>query len=54
MRNFLMLLNGVAIADYYTRGRAQNAFDRKMHSIRQGDVLELIDVCNGYRIASNI
>ena len=54
MRNFLLFLNGVAIADYYTRGRAENAFNRRVRSIRQGDVLELIDICSGHRIAGTI
>ena len=53
MRRFLLYLNGVAVADYFTRGRAESAFSRKMHSIRKGDLLELIDVCSGHRIAAN-
>ena len=54
MRNFLLLLNGVAIADYFTRGRAENAFSRKVRSIRTDDILELYDLRNGHRIASTI
>lgn len=54
MRNFLLLLNGVAIADYFTRGRAENAFSRRVHSLSSDDVLELYEIRTGHRIASTI
>lgn len=54
MRKFALFLNGVAIADYFTRGRAENAFNRRVRSIKQGDVLELLNICTGHRLASNI
>ncbi len=54
MRKFVLFLNGRAIADYFTRGRAENAFSRRIHSIKPGDVLELIDICTGHRFASSI
>ena len=55
MRNFILLLNGVAIADYFTRGRAQNAFDRMVRIYNSSDnILELYDLNTGHRIASSI
>ena len=54
MRNFILILNGVAIADYFTRGRAQNAFDRMMHRYNGDDIIELYDIRNGHSIASTI
>lgn len=56
MRNFILILNGVAIADYFTRGRAQNAFDRmvRRYNSSNGHVLELIDMTNGHTFASSI
>lgn len=54
MRNFLLILNGVAIADFFTRGRAINAFRRRMLSISADDILELYNIESGVRIASNI
>lgn len=56
MRNFILLLNGVAVADYFTRGRAQNAFDRmvRRYNSSNGNVLELIELISGHRIASTI
>lgn len=54
MRNFLLILNGVAIADYFTRGRAQNAFDRMMHRYNGDDIIELYDINTGHTIASSI
>lgn len=54
MRNFLLMLNGVAIADYFTRGRAENAFNRRVRSVGQDDVLELYEIGSGHRIASTI
>lgn len=54
MRKFVLFLNGSAIADYFTRGRAENAFSRRVRSIKPGDVLELIDIYTGHRCASSI
>lgn len=56
MRNFILLLNGKAIADYFTKGRAQNAFDRmvRRYNSSNGCILELYDLVNGHRIASSI
>lgn len=54
MRKFVIFLNGRAIADYFTRGRAENAFNRRVRRVNDGDVLELIDIVTGHRIASTI
>lgn len=54
MRKFVIFLNGRAIADYFTRGRAENAFSRRVRRINDGDVLELIDIVTGHRFASSI
>ena len=53
MRNFFLMLNGVIIADYFTRGRAENAFARYMHRVCEDDLLELYDVNLGRNIACN-
>lgn len=53
MRNFLLILNGKAIADFMTYGRALNAFRRRMLHIGD-DVLELYRLSDGYRVASSI
>lgn len=54
MRKFVLFLNGRAIADYFTRGRAENAFSRRVRRINEGDVLELIDIVTGHRFCSSI
>ena len=54
MRNFLLILNGVAIADFCTKGRALNAFSRSMFHVTDDDVLELYNLNTGARIASNV
>lgn len=54
MRNYLLLLNGKAIADYYTRGRAENAFRRKMLHLGADDDLTLYSLPDGRTIASSI
>lgn len=54
MRNYLLLLNGKAIADYYTRGRAENAFRRKMLHLGSDDDLSLYSLPDGRIIASSI
>lgn len=53
MKNFLILLNGVIVADYYTRGRAENAFARYMHRVNEDQLLELFDVENSRTLATN-
>lgn len=53
MREYFLLLNGVIISDYFTYGRALNAFRRKMLHISSDDMLELIGR-NGQIYASSI
>lgn len=54
MRNFLLMLNCSAIADYYTYGRALNAFRRRMLHLGNDDVLELVRLSDGHICASSI
>lgn len=54
MRNYLLLLNGKAIADYYTRGRAENAFRRRLLHLGANDYLYLFSLTDGRTIASSI
>lgn len=55
MRNYLLVLNGVAIKDFYTRGRAESAFARMVrHLNAEEDVLELYDLNTQHRICSTI
>lgn len=54
MRNYILYLNFVAIADYFTRGRAQNAFDRMMRRYNGADLIELVELKTGRVIASSI
>lgn len=55
MRNYLLILNGVGIKDYYTRGRAEAAFARMVrHLNSKNDVLELYDINTQHRICSTI
>lgn len=54
IRNFLLILNGKAIADFMTRGRAENAFRRRMLLIGKNDVLSLYSLPDGRIIASSI
>lgn len=54
MKNYLLILNGVAIADFVTRGRAENAFRRMMYRISQTDMLSLHEMWSGRCIASNV
>ena len=54
MRNYLLMLNGKAIADYYTRGRAENAFRRRMLHLGANDYLSLFSLPDGRTIASSI
>lgn len=54
MRNYLLILNGVGIRDYFTRGRAENAFARMVRIIGVDDILELYNIHSGHCIASSI
>ena len=55
MRDFLLILNCKAIADFKTYGTALNAFRRRMLSIDPAaDVLELYQISTGHRCASSI
>lgn len=54
MRNYLLILNGTAIADFMTYGRALSAFRRKMCHIDSDSELELYRLSDGHRIASSI
>lgn len=54
MRNYLLILNGAAIADFFRRGNAENSFGRWMHRIGCDDILELYEISTGRRIASSI
>lgn len=53
MKNFLILLDGVIVADYCTRGRAENAFARWMYNVREDQLLELFDIENSRTLATN-
>ena len=53
MRNYLLILNGTAIADFFTRGRAENAFRRRMLSLSSDESLELYSIPDGRKIASS-
>lgn len=54
MRNYLLLLNGRVINDFYTRGRAENAFQRRMLNADRDDIVELYSIPDRRRIASSI
>lgn len=54
IRNYLLMLNGKAIADFMTRGRAENAFRRLMLHIGDNDYLSLFSLPDGRTIASSI
>lgn len=54
MRNFLLVLNGKAIADYFTRGRALKGFKRWCGRMSWCDTLDLIDLNSGETIASSL
>ena len=54
MRNFLLILNCRAIADFMTYGRALNAFRRRMLHIGCDDVLELVRLSDGHICESSI
>lgn len=52
MRNYLLVLNGIAINDFFTRGRAENAFQRRYENADREDIVELFDLRSGECIAS--
>lgn len=54
MRNFLLIMNGDPIADFYRYGCALNAFRQKMLHVRTDDVLELVRLVDGHIVASSI
>lgn len=54
MRNYLLILNAKAIADFMTYGRALNAFRRRMLRLSVDDVLELVRIEDGHVVASSI
>lgn len=55
MHDFLLMLNGKAIADFRGYERALSAFRRRMLSIDPAaDVLELYNTRTGHRCASSI
>ena len=55
MRDYLLILNCKAIADFKTYGRALAAFRRRMLSIDPAmDVLELYQISTGHRCAGSI
>lgn len=54
MRKFLLILNGKAIADYFYRGNAENAFARRVRTLDKNSILELYNIETGHRIASSI
>lgn len=53
MKNYLLVLNGKAIADYMTRGRAENAFRRRMLSLDKNSMLSLFSLPDGREIAKS-
>lgn len=54
MRNYLLILNAKAVADFMTYGRALNAFRRRMLHLSDDDVLDLVRLEDGCVIASSI
>ena len=54
MRNFLLVFNGKAIADYFTRGRALAGFKRWLERKSWCDTLVLFDLNTGETIASSL
>lgn len=54
MRNYLLIVNGVAIKDFFRRGTAENAF-RRLVNLWNGDaVIELYSIPDGRAICSTI
>lgn len=47
MRDYLLILNCKAIADFKTYGRALSAFRRRMLDIDESDSLELVQISTG-------
>lgn len=54
MRNYLLVFNGKAIADYFTKSRALAGFKRWCGRKRWCDTLELFDLNTGATIASSL
>lgn len=54
MRNYILFLNGQAINDFYTFGRALNAYERRLNNSDRGDIVELIELKTGNTIASSL
>ncbi len=55
MRNYLLVFNGAAVADYFTRGRALNGFKRWYTTKMSGcDTLVLFDLNSGETVASSL
>lgn len=52
MKNYLLLLNGVVINDFFTRRRAEIAFERRVENADWEDAIELYDVRCGKYIAA--
>ncbi len=53
-RNYLLVLNGKAIADYFTRSRALKGFKRWCTRKYWCDTLVLFDLNSGETIASSL
>ena len=53
MKNYLLMLNAKVIADYMTRGRAENAFRRRMLHLGENDILSLFSLPDGRDIAKS-
>lgn len=54
MRNYLLIVNGVAIKDYFRRGTAENAFRRLVNSLKNEGVVQLYSMPDGRAICSTI
>jgi len=54
MRNYLLIVNGVAIKDYFRRGTAENAFRRFVNYWNGNGVVELYSIPDGRAICSTI
>lgn len=55
MRNYLLVFNGKAVADYFTRGRALKGFKRWCTTKKSWcDTLELFDLNSGETVASSL
>lgn len=54
MRNYLLVFNGAAVADYFTRSRALKGFKRWCGRKSWCDTLVLFDLNSGETIASSL